>query len=376
MANSSTASLDSDPTMTIHMHDEVPVPVTDCPPERTGLPDEDDLYDRVTPLIDAPQQRDTPLLPGSLPVAGKARGMLTVLTGLCAGRVVVVDQEPVTIGRAADADLAVDETGVSRRHARISLAPAGGFYVEDLGSRNGTFVGGGRVGVALLKEGDLLQLGPHLRMRFALVDSVEESLYRQLYDASVHDPLTHVFNRKYLADLMLAEIARTRRSMGDMSALMIDVDALKRVNDSFGHLAGDRALCTVAARILRALRVEDVLARYGGDEFVVLAAGTTLRDAAHLAERVRRAVEGLHMSARGHDVRITTSIGVASLSELAASDDPGTALLAMADARMYEAKSTGGNRAHTTSATKSADEAAAWVVPHLVDVEVTQVVGR
>jgi diguanylate cyclase (GGDEF)-like protein len=348
MAHSSTASLDSDPTISIQMHDEVPVPVTDCPPEKTALPDGHDPYERVTPVMDRADRRDTPLLPpplaGSPARAGGARGMLTVLTGLHAGQVVVVDEAAVTIGRAADAELPVDETGVSRRHARISQCPAGAFYVEDLESRNGTFVGGARVGVALLKEGDLLQLGPHLRVRFALVDSVDESLHRQLYDSSVYDPLTHVFNRRYFAERMLAEIDRARHSNGEMSALMIDVDALKTVNDSFGHLAGDRALCTVAARILRALREEDVLARYGGDEFVVLAVGTHLVDAAPLAERIRHAVEGLRMSAPGHDIPITTSIGVASLAELGATDHPGAALLATADARMYEAKASGGNQ--------------------------------
>ena len=191
----------------------------------------------------------------------------------------------------------------------------------------------------------MLQLGPHLRVRFAIVDAVEESLGRRLYESSMHDPLTHVFNRRYLADRLLAEVARARRADGDVAVLMIDVDSLKGVNDRFGHLAGDRALCTVAARIRRALRIEDVLARYGGDEFVVLAVGTDAADAVQLAERIRRAVEGLHMSARGREVRITTSIGVASLAEVGASDDePVAALLAMADARMYEAKASGGNR--------------------------------
>jgi diguanylate cyclase (GGDEF)-like protein len=106
----------------------------------------------------------------------------------------------------------------------------------------------------------------------------------------------------------------------------------------------------VAARILSALRVEDVLARYGGDEFVVVAAGTDRTDAGHLAERVRRAVEGLHLSAGGREVQVTTSIGVASLTELSASDEPVSTLLAIADARMYDAKTSGRNRVCTTTA--------------------------
>jgi two-component system cell cycle response regulator len=273
---------------------------------------------------------------------------LTVLTGLQAGRLMAVDGPGAVIGRAPDADLVVDEVGVSRRHARIARNAGGGFYVEDLASTNGTFVGAQRVGIAPLHEVEVLRLGPELKVRFAMVDPAEESLGRYLYEASVRDPLTHAFNRQYLQDRLVAEIARARRAHGHLAVLMIDVDALKTVNDRFGHLAGDRALSAICSRIRRALRVEDVLARYGGDEFVVLAMGTDPNDAIRLAERVRRAVEGLHMSAGGCDVSITTSLGVASLAEVNGADAPGPALFAMADARMYGAKAAGGNRVGTS----------------------------
>jgi diguanylate cyclase (GGDEF)-like protein len=295
----------------------------------------------------APQssrRHNTPSFNTPLPGAGEARATLTVLTGVHAGQLVAIDGKAVTIGRARDADLMVDDVGVSRHHARISHAPAGGFSVEDLGSTNGTFVGTTRIGVALLSRGDLVQLGPHLRLRFAIVDSAEEALYRQLYESSVRDPLTHVYNRRYLADRLPAEIARARRAGGDVAVLMIDLDALKTVNDSYGHLAGDQALCAIATRILRELRVEDLLARYGGDEFAVLAVGTDAAHARRLAERIRCAVEELRMMARGREVRITTSIGIASLSEVAPDDEPAGALLAMADARMYRAKTSGKNK--------------------------------
>jgi diguanylate cyclase (GGDEF)-like protein len=268
-----------------------------------------------------------------------------------------VEGTSVVIGRAADANLVVDETGVSRHHARIARTPTGGFYVEDLASTNGTFVGAERVGLSLLERGDLLQLGPSLRVRFAIVDSVEETLYRHLYESSVRDPLTHVFNRRYLADRLFEEIARARRSDSDLAVLMIDLDSLKTVNDSFGHLTGDRALCAVASRIMRVLRVEDVLGRYGGDEFVVLAVGPDHTAAEQLAERVRRAVEGLDMSAEGHRVRLTTSIGVASLAELAEGVEPVTGLLAMADSRMYGAKTSGKNKVCAAFATPKASPA-------------------
>jgi two-component system cell cycle response regulator len=317
-----------------------------------GLPDTDRPPVEASPRLEgsSPPQRNTPLLPESLPHQANARATLTVLTGLQAGRIIAIDGGHVTIGRALDAELVLDEAGVSRHHARIAHGPGGGFYVEDLGSTNGTFLQGARVGVSLLHQVDVLQLGPNLRVRFAIVDAAEESLSRRLYESSMLDPLTHAFNRRYLADRMLAEVARAQRANGNVAVLMIDVDALKTVNDRFGHLAGDRALCTVAARVRNALRIDDVFARYGGDEFVVLAIGTEHAEAIQLADRVRRAVEQLHMSARGLAVPVTTSIGVASLVELEASDQPVAALLAMADARMYGAKALGGNRVSTDAA--------------------------
>jgi two-component system cell cycle response regulator len=288
-------------------------------------------------------QRDTPLLPAPLPVVEHLRATVTVLSGLDAGRLVALESSEVIIGSGADADLVIHETGVSRHHARLVRTPDGSFQVEDLGSVNGTFVGETRVTVAPLAHGHLLQLGPRLRMRFAIVDAVDQALHQQLYESSVLDPLTKVFNRRYLEARLRAEVARTRRASGELALLMIDVDALKYVNDAFGHLSGDRALCAVAARIHRALRVEDVLVRFGGDEFVVLAVGTDRVDARQLAERLRSGVESMHMSARGRDVHVTASIGVASLAELAANDEP-LALLAAADARMYRAKQSGKNR--------------------------------
>ena len=287
---------------------------------------------------------DTPLLPVSLPRVGRARATLTLLTGLRAGWVVSIDKPSTTIGRSADADIVVDDCGVSGHHACIARTSEAGYFVEDLGSTNGTFLGANRVDFAPLRGCDVVQLGPNIRFRFAIVDSNEAALHRRLYDSSVRDALTRVFNRRYLADRLVAEIARARRSASDLDVLMVDVDCLKQINDRFGHLAGDRALCAIAHRIQRALRVEDVLARYGGDEFVVLAVGGAGGDTFQLAERIRRTVDTLRMSARGTPVHVTVSIGVASLREVGTSDDDAAALIARADARLYVAKEAGRNR--------------------------------
>jgi diguanylate cyclase (GGDEF)-like protein len=250
----------------------------------------------------------------------------------------------VTIGTAVDSDVVVEDFGVSRHHARIERTGENAYSIEDLGSTNGTYLRNHRVEVASLHAGDLLQLGPQLRLRFATLDPVEATLYQGLYESSMQDPLTGAFNRRYLNERLVAEIAHARRTGRDVSVLMIDVDGLKEVNDRFGHLAGDRALSSIATRIQSVLRAEDMLARYGGDEFVVLALGTVGVAVLQLAERIRRAVEGLQMSARDQIVSLTASIGVASVAAVSSSSDPGMAVLATADARMYAAKASGRNR--------------------------------
>ncbi len=115
---------------------------------------------------------------------------------------------------------------------------------------------------------------------------------------------------------------------------MIDLGGLKRVNDRHGHPSGDRALSFVAASMASVTRLGDVLARYGGDEFAVIAARTDVAEALVIAERVRQAVAQVHFAAGGERVTMMVSVGVASCSKLLAGDaDPGEALIALADER-------------------------------------------
>jgi two-component system cell cycle response regulator len=269
---------------------------------------------------------------------------LTVLTGTQAGQLVVVESDALVLGRAADADLIVADPSVSGHHARVVRAPDGGYRVEDLHSTNGTFVNGRRVDAAPLKASDRLQLGPYFGIRFAITDDAEAVLHRRLYDSSIEDPLTHVYNRRYLDERLVADVGSARLTRTHAAVLMVDVDGLKELNDRFGHMAGDRALCMVASAILEGVRTKDCVARFGGDEFVIIASDADGDEAARLAERVRRAVEHLELGARGESVRITVSVGAAALSEVMPTEDAPGALLELADRRMYLAKRSGRNR--------------------------------
>src|SRR5471030_1864774 len=162
------------------------------------------------------------------------------------------------------------------------------------------------------------------------------------------DSLTGVYNRRYIDRRLLEEIARARRQQYPISFMYIDIDHFKRVNDTVGHQGGDEVLREVAQRIKAELRLSDALARFGGEEFVVLLIDADLDSAAFVAERIRASVAGALISVpQQTQVSVTVSIGVACL---AGGDHGGEdeaiarALVAHADEALYEAKATGRNR--------------------------------
>jgi len=268
------------------------------------------------------------------------RALLTVLTGLNAGQVFTLDSDETTIGRGREAQIRVEDVGISRAHSRILRTMDGKFMVEDLKSTNGTFVGGRRVE---RKTGDRMQIGPNVVLRFAILDQAEEQLAHQLYEASTKDALTKVYNRKYFVERLSAEIAYAQRHLSPLSVVLFDLDHFKKVNDTYGHLAGDVVLRVVAAQVQRTIRTEDVLARYGGEEFVLLVRGIPHHNVAHFGERVRKAVDRLTVPWETYQLKATISVGVASISELD-SNATGEILLHRADERLYRAKSAGRNR--------------------------------
>lgn len=275
---------------------------------------------------------------------GKDRATLTVLAGISAGQVHALDGTEHIIGRGTEADIWVEDGGVSRRHARITCRSDGRYFVEDLGSTNGTFVGSQRVVVAEIRPGDRVQVGPHVTLRFQITDDAEEELQRRLYESSTRDALTRIYNRKYFTERLTAEVAYSRRHRVKLAVLILDLDDFKATNDTYGHLAGDMVLRLVSNQMQRLIRVEDLLARYGGEEFVILARTTGKTEAVRLAERIRESIAQLELPvANDRSIRGTVSIGVAALPDVAPDGGPNE-LLALADARLYRAKADGKNR--------------------------------
>jgi two-component system cell cycle response regulator len=273
---------------------------------------------------------------------GPSRATLTLVSGPNAGAIFPLLLDDNVIGRTKDCAIRIEDPGISRRHARIVRRGPEAYFLEDLGSRNGTFIRGNRVTTQALGEGDRLALGPAVEFRFGFTDEAEEGLLRRLYESSVLDPLTGAYNRKHFSERLSSELAYVKRHKTPLSMLMFDLDHFKRVNDTHGHLGGDHVLRTVSALVKKTLRAEDVFARYGGEEFAVIARGIDVDKALLFAERVRTVVEAARIDFNGTRVPVTISVGVASVA--CVGDPSPEGLIAKTDERLYAAKRGGRNR--------------------------------
>ncbi len=178
---------------------------------------------------------------------------------------------------------------------------------------------------------------------------VENAVNRaRLLRSGFTDVLTGWHNRRYLSVRLSEELARARRDGSRLVCLMLDIDHFKRVNDNWGHAAGDVVLREIAQRIESQVRASDVAARYGGEEFVVLLPGTEVGSAMLLAERIRTAVSAKPVDLpNGDSVTITASIGISEVHPAPQAIDlktVGDALIARADVALYAAKSAGRDR--------------------------------
>ena len=169
-----------------------------------------------------------------------------------------------------------------------------------------------------------------------------ESMLHHVEALAITDPLTGLFNRRRFADVLKREFAITRRYKNTLSCLMIDLDHFKRINDRYGHDAGDQVIKEIARGLLDTLREVDVAARYGGEEFAVLLPHTAKNAAVIAAERVRAGILRTEFKFGDDTLRMTASIGVSGNSDVTTgvAED----LVKAADYALYEAKRLGRDR--------------------------------
>ncbi|MGE0402109.1 MAG: GGDEF domain-containing protein [Kofleriaceae bacterium] len=276
------------------------------------------------------------------PVNASGDAVLVVLhpPGPNMGRRFTLSKNEQFLGRLAGIDIEIDAEGISRRHARVGR-DSGGWFIEDLGSTNGTQVNDVPITRHTLADGDMLRLGTTV-CKFLASDSIEATYHVEVYRMSITDGMTGVHNKRYLLELLERDIGMAQRLGNQLSLLMIDIDHFKKINDTYGHLAGDQALKELCRRIEPRLRSTDVLARYGGEEFAVVLPATPREGALQVAEMLRETIAAAPFTHEQTQIPATISLGLATT-------EPGTPitvteLIKRADDNLYEAKRSGRNR--------------------------------
>ncbi|MBI2340954.1 MAG: GGDEF domain-containing protein [Deltaproteobacteria bacterium] len=265
---------------------------------------------------------------------------LTFLLGPRMGELHALDKEETTVGRSPDCGLWIEDSTISRRHFKIEVKK-GIARIIDLGSTNGTYVNGVKIEVQILNDSDKIQISKETILEFGYLDETSRLSEKKRYEMGVIDPATGVYNKRYLLDRLREEFSFARRKKRDLSVIMFDVDHFKKINDTYGHLAGDLCLQKLTGLTAKLIRTDDIFARYGGEEFVILMRDTNGQNAVNLAERIRKAVCAQTVEYEGKQIPITISCGIASLKE---AHEESQALVAEADKYLYASKEGGRNR--------------------------------
>ena len=269
--------------------------------------------------------------------AGEACLVLIYPPGPDMGKRFPLSRNEIVLGRGADCDIQVDRDSVSRRHARV-FRSGEAWSVEDLQSTNGSYVNDIPVTKSVLRDADFLKIGAAI-FKFLSGSGIEASYHEEIYRMTIVDALTGAHNKRYFLEFLEREIARCARYRRPLSLLMFDIDHFKAINDSHGHVAGDRALRAFADRLSGEIRKTDAIGRYGGEEFLMVIDGMDGPDLRATAERLRLVVSSQPFDIDG-DGALTASFGAAAADRdvLSAFD-----LIQRADRALYAAKARGRN---------------------------------
>jgi len=276
------------------------------------------------------------------PARPRQNAYFIVISGKSVGKMFKITNPEMVIGRATDSQIQLEDEGVSRRHVKVLWGPDGSVRIQDLQSTNGTYCDGVRIDSHLLQDGEKVQLGNATILKFSYQDDLEESFQRQLYESATRDNLTRLYNRKFFVERLRAEFSYALRHGTPLSLVLIDVDYFKRVNDGHGHPCGDYVLAKLGSVLLESVRSEDVLARWGGEEFGLILRACPADHGYLLADRIRRKVESTKFHFAGEDIPLTVSAGFATLQ--GGNFPTPETLITAADQNLYLAKRSGRNK--------------------------------
>jgi diguanylate cyclase (GGDEF)-like protein len=267
------------------------------------------------------------------------KSFCVMIYGEYLGRRFEIKDIPLSIGRATDAQIRLEDDCASRSHCQI-VPRADGIVIIDQQSTNGTYVNGTAVNTRILRDGDRIQVGRSI-FKFLTGSNIEQTYHEEIYRLKTTDGLTGAYNKRLFDEELGREIFRFLRYRRPLSLIMFDIDHFKKVNDEYGHLAGDRVLSELGTLFKTVARPEDTFCRYGGEEFALLLPETDLDEACRVAEEARALVEETRFEFDEHVIPVTISAGAAQAGTRAETSDD---FVAAADRQLYAAKESGRNR--------------------------------
>jgi two-component system, cell cycle response regulator len=266
---------------------------------------------------------------------------LLVVGGELNGQIFNLSSGENVVGRNPDCTVPLDFQGISRKHFVVEVNGTE-VTLNDLGSANGTYLNNHKIeGSTALKRADMIKIGS-IAMKFLPQGDPERLTYDKLHEEASTDGLTKCYNKTYFNNALELEVKKSKVTGKPLSLIIFDLDHFKKLNDNYGHDAGDYVL-KEKARLLRenGIRQGDIFARYGGEEFCVLLPNTNLKQGFEIAERLRKLVEKHEFMYDGKRLPVTASIGVADYRQ---GVNNGTDLFKRADSSVYKSKEGGRNQ--------------------------------
>lgn len=275
--------------------------------------------------------------------AAQKSACLLAVGGAINGTIFDLNPGITTCGRNPDNTIPLEFQGISRAHFQLELdEESDKAMVKDLGSSNGTFVNNTKIeGSVEVRRGDMIKIGS-IALKYLPKGDPERLTYDQLQHEANTDGLTGCYNKRYFNDRIELEVKKCKVTGKPLCLIVFDLDHFKKLNDNYGHDAGDYVLKELA-QVLRSggMRENDTFARYGGEEFVVLLPETNLKEGFAIAERLRRLVEQHQFVYEEKRLPVTASIGIADYRQ---GVETGTDLFKRADSAVYKSKEGGRNQ--------------------------------
>ena len=265
---------------------------------------------------------------------------LTVLSGDQVGRRIMLADDRITIGRSPEATIMLRDTLISRQHLAIDFNPeVNGYVIQDLKSSNGSFLNGLRITEAPLKESDKILIG-NIILRFGWSDVFDLQYQHELDNLLNIDELTGLIVKRRFDEELDRFIAVSRTQGAELAMIMMDIDGVKQINDTYGHSFGAYTISQTGKLIKVATDHKGFASRFGGDEFMIFLPNINMKAAVQIAETIRLQVETHNFKMEGIILRPTISVGVSIFKK----NDTMTSLFNRADEALYTSKRTGRNK--------------------------------